>query len=60
MFLKVICPDGTLSTVKSSELDTLIKFSKIVAFKCSEGWIELRRKRNNGYNGPDRRVRAPY
>jgi hypothetical protein len=56
MFLKVIYPDGTSGVVKSSTLEGLIKAGEIVAFHCSEGWVEARRKRNNAnYTGLERR-----
>jgi hypothetical protein len=56
MYLKVIYPDGTAGTVISSTIDVLIKQGKIVAFKCSEGWVEVRRKlKGKFYFGKDRR-----
>ena len=60
MFLKVIYPDGTSGMVKSSTIDGLTKEGKIIAFHCSEGWVEVRRKRNvEEYKGMDRRKNKP-
>jgi hypothetical protein len=56
MFLKVIYPDGKVDMAKSSEIGGMIKAGRIVAFHCSEGWVEARRKRNKeDYFGPERR-----
>ncbi len=55
MFLKVIYPDGKTGTASFSSLTSLIKIGKIVAFECSQGWVETRRKRNSDYKGPERR-----
>jgi len=56
MFLKVIYSDGKLGIVKSRTLDGLIKAGQVLAFHCSEGWVEARRKRNTkDYRGPERR-----
>ncbi len=60
MSLKVIFSDGTIGTIKFSILTNLIKSGKIVAFQCSDDWVELRRKRNDGYKGVDRRVNSVY
>jgi len=49
MFLKVIYPNGTAGMVKATELQQLLKSGKIIAFLCSEGWIEARRKRKSTY-----------
>ena len=60
MFLKVIYPDDTSGMVKASIIEGLMKSGKIVAFHCSEGWVEVRRKRNiEEYNGIDRRKTNP-
>ncbi len=61
MFIKVIYPDGVSGKVRSSILRTMIQLRRIVAYKCSEGWVELRRKSNaENYCGPERRVIIPY
>jgi hypothetical protein len=59
MFLKVIYPDGISGMVKASKLYGLINECKIIAFHCSEGWVEVRRKNRGNYNGPDRRKSRP-
>ena len=61
MFIKVIYPDGTPGKVRSSILRTMIQLGRIVAYKCSEGWIEVRRKKTaTNYQGPKRRVIIPF
>ena len=56
MFLKVMYPNGTSGIERSSTVGYLIKSGQIVAFQCSEGWVETRRKKNNeGYLGRERR-----
>ena len=59
MFLKVVYPDGISGMVKASKLYGLINAGKIIAFHCSEGWVEVRRKNKNPYNGVDRRKTRP-
>ena len=60
MFLKVIYPDGASGMVKAAIIEGLIRTGKIVAFLCSEGWVEVRRKqKNEDYFGPERRVTGP-
>ena len=70
MLIKVIRDDGTSGIVRSTSLGELVKSGKVVAYQCSEGWIESRRKprkgkadeytgverRKIGYQGPERRV----
>lgn len=60
MYLKVIYPDGTVGKVRSASIGHLAKTGEIVAYQCSEGWVELRRKRYAAYRGPDRRQASPY
>ncbi len=61
MLINVIYPDGTSGKVRASILNSLIKFGRIVAYKCSEGWIELRRKKDtSNYSGSERRVIIPF
>ncbi len=61
MFISVIYPDGTAGKVRSSRLSRLMKAGEIVAYKCSEGWVELRRKNDEkNYNGPYTRVIIPF
>jgi hypothetical protein len=55
MLIKVIYSAGTPGKVKSSTLEGLKKMGEIIAFHCSEGWIDVRRKINCKYNGVDRR-----
>ena len=59
MFLNVIFPDGTIGTVKFTTLTNLIKSGKIIAFHCSKGWVEVRRKSKSVFNGVDRRQMNP-
>jgi hypothetical protein len=59
MMIKVLCADGTFGTVRSAKLGELVKKGGIAAYKCSEGWVEVRRKRNIGYSGKERRVHRP-
>lgn len=57
MLIKVIYPDGSSGMVRSSTLGKLTKEGAIVAFKCTEGWVEVRRKHDPAdYRGPERRV----
>ncbi len=61
MFLQVIYPDGTLGKVRTSNLASMVLLGRIVAYRCSEGWIETRRKRkSHDYRGPERRVIIPF
>ena len=56
MFLRVAYSDGTIGLITSSILGFLSKSGKIIAYQCSDGWIEVRRKQNNAnYSGPERR-----
>ena len=59
MQIKVIYPDGTSGMVRASTIDGLMKESKIIAFHCSEGWVEVRRKSKSTYDGVDRRRTKP-
>jgi hypothetical protein len=59
MQLKVIYPDGTSGMVKASTIDGLIKAGKIIAFLCSEGWVEARRKSKSTFSGIDKRRATP-
>ena len=57
---KVIFPDGTSCKVTASSIGGLMKFGNIVAYQCSAGWVEVRRKRNlSSYKGPERRNAEP-
>ncbi len=61
MFIKVIYPDGSSGTVRSPILRGMIQLGRIVAYKCSEGWVEVRRKENpDNYHGRERRVIIPF
>lgn len=56
MLTKVIFSNGSLGKARSSSVDYLTKLGKIVAYQCSMGWVEARRKLNNKtYVGPERR-----
>jgi hypothetical protein len=56
MFLKVVYPDGSSGFERSTVIGQLSKSYKIVAYLCSEGWIEVRRKqKDKNYSGPERR-----
>ncbi len=57
MLIKVMYPDGSSGMIRSSALGKLTKEGTIVAFKCTEGWVEVRRKHDpSDYRGPERRV----
>jgi hypothetical protein len=57
MLIKVIYPDGTFGMARSSSLGRLVRSHEIIAFQCSEGWVEVRRKQDQTlYKGPERRV----
>jgi hypothetical protein len=62
MYINVIYPDGAAGKVRSSSLSRLIRSGEIVAYKCTEGWVELRRKQENAssYDGPYTRVIIPF
>lgn len=59
MFLKVVYPNGTSGMVKALTINGLMKAGEIIAFLCSEGWVEVRRKSKNTYGGADRRKTKP-
>ncbi len=60
MNLKVIHTDGTVSIEEAGTIDELIKSGKIIAFKLSGGWVEVRRRSNGeNYTGMDRRKTKP-
>ena len=60
MDLKVIHIDGTVSIEQAGTINELIKSGKIVAFYCSGGWVEVRRRSNaENYTGIDRRKTKP-
>jgi len=59
MFLKVIYPNGTSGIVKASIIEGLMRTGKIIAFHCSEGWVEVRRKSKSAYSGVERRKTKP-
>ena len=59
MQIKVIYPDGTSGMVKAATMGGLMKEGKIIAFHCSEGWVEARRKSTGTYKGVDRRRTEP-
>ncbi len=57
MLIKVLYTDGSFGQIRASRLGELVKTAGIVAHHCSEGWVEVRRKRKNSdYKGPERRV----
>ncbi len=56
MFLKVAYSDGTTGLITSSILGFLSRSGKVIAYQCSDGWVELRRKQKDAnYSGPERR-----
>ena len=55
MLIKVIYTGGTLGKLKSSTLEGVMKSGKIIAFHCSEGWLDVRRKCQSIFYGVDRR-----
>ncbi len=56
MLIKVIRTDGTPGKVRASRFGTTLKSGEIAAYQCSEGWIEVRRKRNaEDYRGFEKR-----
>ena len=60
MRIKVIYIDGTSDMVRPSTLGRLMELDGIVAYQCSEGWVEVRRKQLKGnYFGPERRKSKP-
>lgn len=60
MLVKVIRTDGTSGRVRSSNFGKALKSGEIAAYHCSEGWIEVRRKRNLGsYTGFEKRKNMP-
>ncbi len=58
MQIKVIFTDGSQGMIKASRLVEFIRMGEIAAYKPFEHWVDLRRKRNDGYTGPERRVNA--
>lgn len=60
MLTKVIYADGSLSTVKYSQLGKLIRMGKIAAYQSVEEWVEVRRKRKIDYKGRERRANAHF
>ncbi len=61
MFIEVLYPDGTTGKVRSSMMRRMSQMERIVAYKCSEGWVEVRRKKSGDYyRGPERRVIIPF
>jgi hypothetical protein len=61
MFIKVIYPDGTAGKIRSSFLGSMMQMGRIVAYRCSEGWVETRRTSGaRNYLGPERRVIIPF
>jgi|SRR6185369_426164 len=55
MRLDVIYTDGTSGKIKSTTLEGAKKSGKIIAFHCSEGWVDARPKSKSTYNGVERR-----
>ena len=56
MVIKVLFTDGSQGMIKTSRLVELVRMGDIAAYHPFEDWIELRRKRNNGYYGVEKRV----
>jgi hypothetical protein len=58
-FMKIIYTDGTLGLARASSLGGLRRTGKIIAFHCSGGWIEVRRRSKKLFIGVDRRKNKP-
>jgi hypothetical protein len=58
MLIKVLFTDGSQGMIRTARLVEFIRMSEIAAYKPFEDWIELRRKRNDGYMGPERRFKT--
>ena len=56
MLLNVIYADGTSGKIKSTTLEGLRKSGKIVAFHCSEGWVDVKPKSKSTYKWVERRI----
>jgi len=59
MLLKVIYTDGAFGTVRSANLEEMLKIGRIAAYQCSEGWVDVRRKSNSTFRREDRRRTKP-
>lgn len=60
MRIQVIYFDNTAGIVDSEQLDDLINFRRIIAFRRSDGWVRVNgdpvRGMGGKYKGPDRRA----
>lgn len=64
MLIRVKYVDDRFDMVRPEILDRLLEVGKVREFQRSDGWVmpgigNLRRKKRNGYSGPDRRKRQP-
>lgn len=58
--LTVLNIDGTFGTVSSANLGELVKEGSIAAYHLTDGWVEVRRKKDIGYRGQERRIRSLF
>lgn len=63
MEIKVIFEDKSAGFVKDYLLEDQLRLGNVVAFKRSDGWVDVVRgpvrKRRRDYAGPERRHRSP-
>ncbi len=53
--IKVMFADGSLGMVNATRFSKLMRLGNVVAYQPFDVWIELRRKGNTDYFGPERR-----
>lgn len=62
MLIRVLYIDKTSGKVEECHLEALLATGKIVAFRRSSGWVDVRhdpiRGTGGDYHGPDRRKRV--
>ncbi|KAF0221548.1 MAG: hypothetical protein FD174_317 [Geobacteraceae bacterium] len=62
MMIPVLYTANSSGTVKDQRLDELIAKGRIVAFRRSNGWVDIKndpvRGKGGGYHGPERRKRG--
>jgi hypothetical protein len=61
MLIKVIYSDGSYGTLRISRLAKLTRMNRIAAYETFNGWVEVRRKKQNpDYQGPERRINCSW
>ena len=55
MGIKIVFTDGRLGSVRYNHLDKWLRLGIIAAYKPWGKWIEVRRKSNSEYEGPEKR-----